>query len=185
MTIDYAGDDPHVNQMVSWFQIQLRAITTCLKADLPEAALALIYSGIDTFGLLAANPDIQYASRDTFKQWCDKYVLPRVQPVEGGAANASDLWGARCGVLHTSTPLSASERAGEARQIWYHLDGKVGVNLITITAMPALVIDIKNLALAFKEGGVACITEINQDAIAFQAASDRSQHFLRWGRYVA
>ena len=53
------------------------------------------------------------------------------------------------------------------------------------SAMPPLGIDIQNLAMAFKEGGVACITDINQDAMAFQAADARSQHFLRWGKHVA
>ena len=149
MILDYAGDDPNKTRMVSWFQMQLRAIGTCLKADLPEAALALIYSGIDTFGLLAAPPAIQDASGDTFKQWCEKYILPRVQPVEGGPVNAIDLWAARCGVLHTSTPLSALERAGRAHQIWYHLDGRAGANLIMASAMPPLGIDIQNLAMAF------------------------------------
>jgi hypothetical protein len=141
--LDYAGDDPNKNRMVSWFQMQLRAIGTCLNADLPEAALALIYSGIDTFGLLAAPAAIEDASGDTFKHWCEKYTLPRLQPVEGGPVNAIDLWAARCGVLHTSTPLSALERAGKAHQIWYHLDGKAGVNLIMNSAMPPLGIDIQ------------------------------------------
>lgn len=151
--------------------MQLRAIGTCLNADLPEAALALIYSGIDTLGLLAAPPAVQDASGDTFKQWCEKYILARVQPVEGGPVNAIDLWAARCGVLHN--------------QIWYHLDGRAGVNLIMASAMPPLGIDIQNLAMAFKEGGMACRTDINQDATAFQAADARSQHFLRCGKHVA
>ena len=184
MILDYAGDDPHKNRMVSWFQMQLHAIGTCLNADLPEAALALIYSSIDTFGLLAAPPAIQDASGDTFKQWCEKYILPGMQPVEGGPVNTIDFWAARCGVLHTSAPLSALERAGKAHQIWYHLDDKVGVNLIMNSAMPPLGIDSQNLTLAFKEGGLACITDINRDATAFQAADWRSRHFLRWGKHV-
>jgi hypothetical protein len=184
MIMDYAGDNPKKNRIVSWFQMQLRAIGTCLNADLPEAALSLIYSGIDTFGLLAAPPAIEDASGDTFKSWCEKYILPRLQPVEGGPINAIDLWAARCGVLHTSTPLSALERAGKAHQIWYHLDGKAGANLIMNSPMSPLGLDIQNLALAFKEGGLACITDINQDAAAFQAADARSQHFLRWGKHV-
>lgn len=166
-------------------EMQLRAIGTCLDAGLAEAALALIYSGIDTFGLLAAPPAIEDAGSDTFKQWCEKYILPRVQPLEGGPVTAIDLWAARCGVLHTSTPLSALERAGKAHQIWYRLNGSAGVNLIMNTALPPLGIDIQNLATAFKEGGIACITDINQNAMAYQAADTRSQHFLRWGRHVA
>jgi hypothetical protein len=163
--------------MVSWFQMQLRAIGTCLKADLPEAGLALIYSGIDTFGLLAASPTVLDASGDTFKQWCEKYILPRIQSIEGSAVSATDLWGARCGVLHTSTPLSKQERAGNAHQIWYRFDGKAGMNLIMNTPQPPLGLDIQNLAMAFKEGGIACVADINQDATAFQVADARRSIF--------
>jgi hypothetical protein len=139
--LDYAGDDPNKNRIFSWFEMQLRAIGTCLDAGLAEAALALIYSGIDTFGLLDAPPAIENAGSNTFKQWCEKYILPRVQPVEGGPVNAIDLWAARCGVLHTSTPLSALERAGKAHQIWYRLNDSAGVNFIMNTALPPLGID--------------------------------------------
>jgi hypothetical protein len=52
------------------------------------------------------------------------------------------------------------------------------------SAMPPLGIDIQNLAMAFKEGGMACIADFNRDATAFQAADARSQHFLRWGKLV-
>jgi len=40
---------------------------------LPEAGLVLIYSGIDTLGLLAAAPEIEDATGETFKGWCKKY----------------------------------------------------------------------------------------------------------------
>ena len=184
MIFEYAGDDPNKNRMVSWFQMQLRAIETCLNADLPEAGLALIYSGTDTFGLLAAPPAILDASHGTFKQWCEKYILPRIQSIEGVAVSATDLWAARCGVLHTSTPLSKLERVGEAHQVWYQFNGKAGMNLIMNTPSPPLGLDIQNLAMSFKEGGIACINDLNQDATAFQAADARAQHFLRWGKHV-
>ncbi len=149
-----------------------------------EASLILIYSGIDTFGLLAASPVVLDATGDTYKQWCEKYILPRIHSVEDKPVTADDLWAARCGVLHTSTPLSRHERKGKAHQIWYQFLGKAGVNLITSTKLPLLGLDVQNLALAFKEGGIACINDINQDQTAFQAADARAQHFLRWGKLV-
>jgi hypothetical protein len=179
---EYAGDDPNKSRVVSWFQMQLRAIGTCVDARLPEAALALVYSGIDTFGLLAAPPDVLDASNDTFKEWCEKYILPRVESVEGEPLTALDLWAARCGVLHNSTPLSKLERDGKARQIWYQFDGRTGINIILNAHVRPLILDILILGMAFKEGGIACITHINADAVAFQAADARAQHFLRWGR---
>jgi hypothetical protein len=152
---------------------------------LPEASLVLIYSGFDTFGLLAALPNVLDATGDTYKQWCDKYILPRIKSVEGDPVTPVDLWGARCGMLHTSTPLSDLERKGKAHQIWYQFVGKAGVNLITSTKLPLLGLDVQSLALAFKEGGIACIKDINQDPTAFQAADARAQHFLRWGKVVS
>ncbi len=183
--IDYAGDDPNKNRMVSWFQTHCHAIATCLNAELPEASLVLIYSGFDTFGLLSAPPNVLDATGDTYKRWCEKYILPRIKSVEGDPVTAVDLWGARCGVLHTSTPLSKLEREGKAHQIWYQFVGKAGVNLIMDSKLPPLGLDVQNLALAFKEGGIACITDINQDPAAFQVADARAQHFLRWGKVVS
>jgi hypothetical protein len=182
---EYAGDDPNKNRMVSWFQAHCHAIANCLNAELPEASLVLIYSGFDTFGLLAAPPNVLDATGDTYKQWCEKYILPRIKSVEGDPVSAVDLWGARCGVLHTSTPLSKLEREGRARQIWYQFVGKTGVNLIMDSKLPPFRLDVQNLAMAFKEGGIACITDINQDPTAFQAADARAQHFFRWTTVVS
>lgn len=180
MKFYYDGDEPG-GQMLSWFKLQLKAIGTLWDAELPEAVLTTIYSGIDAFGLLTAPPDVLDATGDTYKQWCEKYVLPRIKSVEGDPVTVADLWGARCGVLHTSTPLSKLEREGKAHQIWYQFVGKAGVNLIMNSKLPPLGLDVQNLAMAFKEGGTACITDINQDPTAFQAADARAQHFLRWG----
>jgi len=77
---------------------------------LPEAGLVLIYSGIDTLGLLAAAPEIEDATGETFKGWCKKYLLARLQSIDGKPLEAVDLWAARCGVLHTSAPVSTALR---------------------------------------------------------------------------
>ena len=61
MRFEYAGDDG--SRIVSWFKGHLRAIETCVNEDLPEASLTLIYSGIGTFGLLAALPGAVSSTR--------------------------------------------------------------------------------------------------------------------------
>jgi hypothetical protein len=177
---EYAGDDG--SRIVSWFKEHLRAIATCANEGLPEACLALIYSGIDTFGLLAAPPGIVDASGDTYKHWCQEYILPRIASVEGDPVTAVNLWAARCGVLHTSTPLSKLERDGEARQFWYQFSGKAGMNLIMDTKLEPIGLDIRNLTTAFKEGGLAFLADLKQDQAGLQAAEGRAGHFLRWGK---
>ncbi len=183
MLFQYAGDDG--SRIVSWLKEHLRAIATCVNEGLPEASLTLIYSGIDTVGLLAAPPDVVDASGESFMKWCEGYILPRLQSVEGDPVTAVDLWGARCGVLHTSTPLSRVGREGKAHEMWYQFRGRVGMNLIMNTKLKPLGLDVENLAIAFKEGGLAFLADLKQDQAGLQNAEARAQHFLRWGKAVA
>jgi hypothetical protein len=175
----YDGDEPE-GQILSWFKLQLKAIGTLWDARLPEAALTVIYSGIDSFGLVAAPPGVLDANRTTYKQWCEKYILPRLRTVEGTAITAADLYAARCGVLHTSTPLSSLEREGDAHQVFYQFQDKTGVNMLLNAKQAPVRIDIGNLGLAFKEGGIAFLTDLKNDPPSQKLADDRAQHFLRW-----
>lgn len=183
MLFEYSGDEQG-GQILSWFQKQLKAVGTLWDAELPEAVLTIIYSGIDAFGLLAAAPAVLDANRTTFKQWSEKYILPRLQTVEGTAITADDLYAARCGVLHTSTPLSSLEREGRACQLFYEFKGKTGINMILNAQLKPVRIDIEKLAMAFKEGGIAFLTDLKNDSNALKVADDRAQHFLRWGTVV-
>ena len=180
MLFHYGGDQQG-GQILSWFEKQMKAIGTLWDAELPEAVLTIIYSGMDVFGLLAAPPGVLDADRNTFKQWCEKYMLPTLQTVDGTAVTAVDLYAARCGVLHTSTPLSSLEREGKARQLFYEFKGKTGINMILNTQQMPVRIDVEKLAMAFKDGGVAFLRDLKKDANRLSAAGGRAQHFLRWG----
>jgi hypothetical protein len=177
----YQGDEPG-GQMLSWFKLQLKAMGALWEAELPGAVLTIIYSGIDSFGLLAAPPGVLDASASTFKEWCEGYILPRLQSVDPCRITSLDLWAARCGVLHTSTPLSKLERDGKARQVFYQFNGKTGVNMFLNANQRPLRLDIESLALAFKEGGIAFLADLKNDPDGLKEAGDRAQHFLRWGK---
>jgi hypothetical protein len=181
--LDYSGDETG-GQIVVWFKRQLKAIGTLWDAGLPEAVLTVLYSSIDAFGLLAAPTGVLDATGDTFTNWCEKYILPRLQTVDGTPITSTDLWAARCGVLHTSTPLSKLERAGKARQFFYQFKDQTGINMFLNSPLMPAWIDIGTLAMAFKEGGIAFIKDLNGDPDKFGTADDRAQHFLRWGTAV-
>jgi hypothetical protein len=170
--------------MLSWFELQLKAIGTLWDAELPEAVLTIIYSGIDSFGLLAAPAAVLDASGNTFKQWCETYILTRLQSLDGTPVTSVDLWAARCGVLHTSTPLSKLERDGNARQIFYQFKDKTGINMMLSAQHMPVRIDISALGLAFKEGGIAFLTDLKNDPPRQKLAEDRAQNFLRWATAV-
>lgn len=184
MKFYYDGDESG-GQILSWLKLQLKAIGTLWDARLPEAALTVIYSGIDSFGLLAAPAGVLDANRATYMQWCEKYILPRLKNFEATAITAADLYAARCGVLHTSTPLSSSEREGNAHQVFYQFQDKTGVNMFLNAKQAPVRIDIGNLGLAFKEGGIAFLTDLKNDPPSQKLADDRAQHFLRWVTVVS
>jgi len=179
MVFDFVGDGE--DRILVWFRERLRAIGSCLSTKHPEAVLTLVYSGIDTLGLLDASLDIKDATRSTFMSWCEKYVVNRFQSVEGHPVAAFDLWAARCGILHTSTPVSKHSRNGKAHEIWYQFQGEAGLNLIADSKLEPLGLEIEKLPIAFREAGIAFITELNTNAARRQEADSRAQHFLRWG----
>lgn len=57
---------------VAWLTQRLVAVRDCMDDGLPEAALTLLYSGIDALGLLAAPASTPDASKDTFTDWCQQ-----------------------------------------------------------------------------------------------------------------
>ena len=72
----------------------------------------LIYSGIDTLGLLAAAPELDDATGETFKGWCKKYLLARLQSIDGKPLEAVDLWAA---VAYCIRPLRFPHLAARER----------------------------------------------------------------------
>ncbi len=79
----------------------VQASNLCLNSKFPSAALSLMYIALDT----AASLDHRLrreASRARFVKWVERYIL-----CSGDlACSALDLYGARCGLLHTYSPRS-------------------------------------------------------------------------------
>jgi len=143
--------------------------------------LTLLYSGVDTLGLLAAHPDVKNATQATFIAWSEQYLVTRLKSVDGKPLTALDLYAARCGILHTSSSVSRLGREGKARDIFYQFQGKHGVNLGLNAKLEPLMLDIAHFAMAFKEGGLAFISYLNQDPTRIETALARALTFFRWG----
>lgn len=181
-TFEYGGDDG--SPIVSWLRKHLRAIGLCFDSGFPEAILTLLYSGIDTFGFLAASPSETNANKQTFKKWCNEYLLTRLKSVDGETLTSLDPYAARCGILHTSSPVSTHSREGEAREVCYQFRGQHGVNLTMNDKLGPLMLDIEEFVIAFKESGIAFIQDVSRDRTRFEAAERRASSFFRWGTFT-
>ncbi|WGO96671.1 hypothetical protein QFX18_11500 [Saccharophagus degradans] len=80
----------------------------------------LIYSSIDSMGLLDAPATQTKATGSTFKEWAKKYLLANGD----FEYNEIDLWAARCAVLHTYTSESDLSKSGSAKQLQYYAGPK-------------------------------------------------------------
>lgn len=107
-----------VEEMLEKFLCATVDATSILyKKELYGHLLVIIYSAIDTFGLLAAPPNQVSSTGDSFKNWVKKYIVTPNTNIE---FNEIDLWGARCAVLHTFTAGSDLSRKGQAKELVYY-----------------------------------------------------------------
>lgn len=75
----------------------------------------LLYTSIDIIASLTRPKHVNATSSKFFKEWVNGYMLP-----EGNLkCNAEDIWGARCGLLHTLTAESNMSRHKGAKMINY------------------------------------------------------------------
>ncbi len=94
------------------FQTAQCAIVT----KMPIPALMLLYSAIDiAAGLVSLDPEPRV--RKEFVRWVDRYMAPE----KSLSCTAHDLYGARCGLVHSVSPVSGLSKKGQARQILYAL----------------------------------------------------------------
>lgn len=109
-------------ELISGFSLDtIEGTRLMYKANLLGQMLVLMYSAIDSMGLLAAPPSQISATGESFKSWVNKYLLPQDSNLEFIDV---DLWAARCAVLHTYTTQSDLSRKATARQIQYYSGDK-------------------------------------------------------------
>jgi len=92
-----------------------RAIELCLQGDLWEPALVLMLSFIDACAWLARALDHADVKSEDFITWVEKYLLPDSKL----ECTAEELYGARCGMLHSLTGESRLHRQEKVRKIYW------------------------------------------------------------------
>ena len=79
-------------------------------------ALVLLYSATDVFASLLRTEAQADTNGGHFKKWTEDYLIKPSLPT----ITSEDLWGARCGLLHTHSPSSRDSRRGKARELTYY-----------------------------------------------------------------
>jgi cytosine/adenosine deaminase-related metal-dependent hydrolase len=134
----------------NYVQVVLAA-EQCLAQDMQMPTLILIYSLIDSFAWATAE-DKNGEVRARFEDWLNSYVLPSTSL----ACTATELYAARCGLLHTLTSKAKLNASGKVRQIaysWGTADPQALEKSLELIGRPDIVaVHTNNLLDAVKEG---------------------------------
>jgi hypothetical protein len=141
----------------------VNAIELCIDNKLIMPALILLYSGIDVVGALEQTPNT--GTKANFTRWVDSYML-KASPL---GCTAIELYGARCGILHTMAAESDLSRRGKARQITYAWGKAKAEDIRTagkiLNQTEILSIHVNELLDSFKRGLASYFKEINEDEV--------------------
>lgn len=89
-------------------------------------AFLLLFTSLDIVASLTRPVTAEDTSGQVFMDWVTAYML---LPDSGLSCTAMDVWGARCGFLHTLTTESSKSRQGAARELQFIGDDKLAAEL--------------------------------------------------------
>ena len=171
---------------------RVNEFTTCIRMLLDTGhslpALILLYSAIDAFASLLRPETKPDTTGDYFKKWTEDYMIGG----SGLSIRSEDLWGARCGLLHTHGAASRLSREGKARQLHYYraqaltpgMQQELESKLKALRAMGKLPVDIDALYAAFDQGVSRFLASIHRDTgLEKRIVHHSSSVFGSW-RYV-
>jgi hypothetical protein len=155
------------------FKMQEAAL--CLiKNDFKLAALMLVFTTIDQMAWVSLPGNEDVKGRD-FMAWVSTYMLGRNQTgLE--AVTAADLWGARCGLLHTATAESSSLRKGTASKKIAYSYGAVDT---TSLVSEWTVVKVEDLVTSLLAGILWFMAHLDEDDDRAAIASAKVARMLR------
>ena len=109
------GRKPGTARLSNRMNSVICTIDECITERRIFPSLMLLYSSIDILGSLQTQDG--YATRDSFKDWVTNYLFRE----RTFSFDDNDLWGARCGIVHTMR--YDSQRGASLRTIVYGFRG--------------------------------------------------------------
>jgi hypothetical protein len=151
------------------------AISKLAKGNLYTQALVILYSAIDT--LAWTNLPGRDVSQKDFVAWVDKYIRPESK----FGCTADDLFGARCGLVHSGAAESRKSRKGEAHEIWYATSPHSISTLQEYAKQSnqsAKVIYFTDLIAAFVDASQEFYNEISNDEVKQELVDERIRRWI-------
>ena len=144
-------------------------IRFALKHGRNRAALILIFAGIDAMASLEKNDGINDV-KVRFANWVNEYMQFSDWPKAG-----LELYGARCGILHTYGPISDLLEKGQVRPIGYTSGGGKDV----MQSAELVLVSVEGLAFQFFRGIARYLEALVSEPNKRAKAAPRIQQMYR------
>lgn len=151
--------DADLEQIVKGERGMLRGVESCLDTQCLMSAVTLIFASIDALAALSRPPTLAETTGAVFQAWITRFL-----PMGALACTELELWGARCGVLHTYRPEAGVVR-GAVRPLYYQW--RAGPAAGAERTLPPVhhVIVVEDLYLALRHAADAYMEAIAQDPV--------------------
>ena len=166
-----------MNEVDQFGMQAIDAIKHLVVANRYLQALVVLYSAIDT--LAWASLSSGDVTRSDFCHWVDAYMTPQVQI----GCTSEDLYGARCALVHSSTPESRMSREGRARELWYVTSPHSVDRLQSYSqkvGAKAKIVHFTSLVAAFTDGAMKFSQELASDPARDAICTERMKRWLRF-----
>lgn len=138
----------------------VQEIDDCMERGRLLPCLSLLYTGIDVIASLERQPGEK--AWQSFTRWADRYMLQQTEL----QVTALELYGARCGILHTFTAESTLHARGQVRQVWYAWGSARPEDLqraVDSLGKRATAVHVRDVVEAFRCGAAAYLDEFASD----------------------
>ena len=152
--------NPDLYEIIKGERGMLNGVESCVRAQCLVSAVALMYSTIDAISALTRAREKSKTDRTVFITWIGKYI-----PTAKLGCTTAELYGARCGVLHTYSPESDLSREGKAKTVIYKWQTGPAPNpTVLCNVRPdAIVLCVETLWGALREGIDAFLADVERN----------------------
>jgi hypothetical protein len=149
----------------------------CLAGQYIASTLVSAYSLMDILTWLDLPSGHDEVTGKDFAEWADKYVVP----AGSLECTGTDLYAARCGVLHSLTPDSRMSRRGEATRIVYSWGSKKPYprHKLEQHGIRYVMLHVDTLCAAIEQGAAAFWKEIESDPERLAVINRRAVRLFR------
>ena len=152
-----------------------KGIQMAVKNKCYGSAVILILSGIDSMAFLNMPASQTDVTRTDFIDWVDRYMkFPCKEKLTG-----SDLYGARCAMLHTYGVVSKMSRDGKCRMVGYMSEAVPEIRFNPTVDKNLVIVSVPAFAESFYKGIDEFLVNLFTNKEKAKVAEDRLKWFVQ------